>query len=414
MKKLSSLLLLFFALNSFSQKEADFWYFGRDAGLDFSSGTPIALTNGVLNTNEGSATISDKNGNLLFYTDGSTVFNKNHAVMSNGTGLLGHPSSAQSAIIVPKPKEDNIYYIFTVTNLGNTNGVKFSEIDITLDGGLGAVTVKNTNLPQSNNALERITAIKGDECNTFWVITGDRSQFQAYKVSEKGVETNAITSQYIATRLRDVRGSLKISPDGKTLVSAHSTGGTYIYNFNNIDGTITNVGNLNILGELGYGVEFSRNSKKLYISTGVDDQGSAATDANIYQFNLVSRNITDINNSREKIADANNGHRGALQLASNGKIYYSRSSTTFLGVINSPENDAKTEDVGYDPEGISLNGRLASEGLPPFIQSFFNIITIKDVSTGNTINNESLSFCIGDNKKITPGTVTGATTTPTF
>jgi gliding motility-associated-like protein len=413
MKKLISFLLLFFALNSFSQKEANFWYFGRNAALDFTSGNPVALNDGALNTNEGSATISNKLGELLFYTDGSTVFNKNHAIMSNGGGLLGDQSSSQSAIIVPKPENDDIYYIFTVTNRGGFgNGVKFSEVDITLDGGLGEVIVKNTDLIQSNNAEERITAVKGDECNTFWVITGDRNEFQAYKVDKDGVNTTAITSPYSRAGLGDSRGYLKTSPDGTKLVSAYSTAGTFIYNFSDIDGTVTNGRLLDLDFENGYGVEFSRNSQKLYLSTGGHDQGAVPGQANVYQYSLDSDNIVDINNSRVRIANDNSGFRGALQLASNGKIYYSRSSTFFLGVINSPENNAATDNVDYDPQGISLNGQLASEGLPPFIQSFFLPVVIKDSDTDNTVNNQDLQYCIGDNKTIVPDGVSG--TFPTY
>jgi len=67
----------------YSQKEANIWYFGENAGLDFNSGVPVALLDGQLNTREGCATISDKNGNLLFYTDGITVWNRSHKIMQN-------------------------------------------------------------------------------------------------------------------------------------------------------------------------------------------------------------------------------------------------------------------------------------------------------------------------------------------
>jgi len=56
-----------------AQKEATHWYFGEKAGLDFSSGSPVVVANGALRTDEGCATISDSNGKLLFYTDGTTV-----------------------------------------------------------------------------------------------------------------------------------------------------------------------------------------------------------------------------------------------------------------------------------------------------------------------------------------------------
>ena len=87
MKNFTALLLLFCTLNVFSQGEANFWYFGENAGLDFNSGSPVPINNGKLNTREGCSSFSDINGNLLFYSDGSTVWNKLHNPMPNGTGL---------------------------------------------------------------------------------------------------------------------------------------------------------------------------------------------------------------------------------------------------------------------------------------------------------------------------------------
>ena len=88
------------------------WYFGANAGLTFTANPPSVLT-GSLNTTEGCASISDQNATLLFYTDGVTVYNSLHQVMSNGTGLHGHISTMQSASIVKKPGTTNLYYIFT-------------------------------------------------------------------------------------------------------------------------------------------------------------------------------------------------------------------------------------------------------------------------------------------------------------
>ncbi len=167
MKKI--VLLFFILLNTtlaFTQEEANTWYFGRNAGIDFSSGNPVALTNGQLNTFEGSSTISDKNGNLLFYSDGATVWNRNHIIMPNGTGLLGNSSSSQSALIVPNPTISNIYYLFTVdAQENNTNGVNYSIIDMNLDNGDGDISTKN--IPLINSATEKITAVIGQTCDAF-------------------------------------------------------------------------------------------------------------------------------------------------------------------------------------------------------------------------------------------------------
>ena len=87
----------------FAQKEGNIWYFGKNAGIDFNSGVPVALKDGALSTREGCASICNAKGEILFYTDGISVWDRNHKIMPNGTGLNGDPSSTQSAIIVKKP-----------------------------------------------------------------------------------------------------------------------------------------------------------------------------------------------------------------------------------------------------------------------------------------------------------------------
>ncbi|MBL4905263.1 MAG: hypothetical protein JKZ00_04480, partial [Flavobacteriaceae bacterium] len=76
MRILVSILLLFISTLSFGQKEANIWYFGANAGLDFNTSPPTALTDGELNTLEGCSSFSDADGNLLFYSDGIIVYDK--------------------------------------------------------------------------------------------------------------------------------------------------------------------------------------------------------------------------------------------------------------------------------------------------------------------------------------------------
>ena len=112
MKKIILLIILLFSINAIAQKQANNWYFGINAGLDFSRNNILPLLDGQLQTGEGCSTISDANGDLLFYTDGVTVYNRNHEIMLNGNDLNGNNSSTQSAMIIPKPLDVNIYYIF--------------------------------------------------------------------------------------------------------------------------------------------------------------------------------------------------------------------------------------------------------------------------------------------------------------
>lgn len=83
-----------------AQQNANNWYFGNRASIGFSTDPPTERLTSVLNTFEGSSVLNDSSGNVLAYTDGATIYNKNNSVMPNGIGLLGENSSSQSALIV--------------------------------------------------------------------------------------------------------------------------------------------------------------------------------------------------------------------------------------------------------------------------------------------------------------------------
>src|SRR4051812_40298919 len=119
MKKQFVLLSLFILLLqlSITAQQANVWYSGLNAGMDFNGSGPVALTNGMVNTSEGCAAIADAGGNLLFYTDGLTVYDRNHTIMPNGSGLAANASSNQAAVIVPFPASSTSYYIFTTAEM---------------------------------------------------------------------------------------------------------------------------------------------------------------------------------------------------------------------------------------------------------------------------------------------------------
>ena len=193
------------------------WYFGTNAGITFNSGSPVALTNGALTTTEGVATMSDNSGNILFYTNGVTVWNKNHLVMTNGTGLLGDVSSTQSAIIVQKPNQPNIYYIFTSDNDAEPNGICYSIVDMSLSVGLGAVTTKNTQL--KTPSCEKLCAVR--HCNNVdvWVLSHDwnTNVFTGWVVDNIGVASItawSISGSVVSGVPQSAYGQLKASPNG--------------------------------------------------------------------------------------------------------------------------------------------------------------------------------------------------------
>ncbi|WP_405607592.1 T9SS type B sorting domain-containing protein [Polaribacter sp. Asnod1-A03] len=439
MKRLLPLIILFFTLNSFSQKEANFWYFGDKAALDFNTGDPVPVTGSQLSTTEGCSSFSDSNGNLLFYvgapgTDDRTltIWDKNNNPMPNGTGLQGDASSSQSALTVPSPSNPDIYYLFTVGTTstgaggGGTAGFFLYEIDMSLNGDLGDISTTtpiNLSDGKDDRWKEKVTAVRAKECNAYWVISlsgnsgsSGNNEFYAYKVDENGVDTtNPVISEIsgfrtVGSSYLDVRGYLKVSPDGSTLVSANMGDGTFIFDFNDETGEVTNfkgaisANELNLNSNNGYGVEFSTSSNRLYISTGESNN----TTENLYQFDLTLPTFSEINNSRTTIYSYFNS-RGALQLGPDGKIYWSSDGANNISVINNPDNDAAN--VNYSHRSVSLGSATATQGLPPFLSSLLLPIEIKDTSTNNVINNQDLQFCIGDNKIIEPESVSGSNIT---
>lgn len=401
------------SIGSFGQNQASNWYFGFGAGVKFNplDNSVTSVSDGRLSTTEGCTSISDNSGNLLFYTDGSTVLNKNHRIMLNGTGLIGDSSSTQSAIIVPKPNDPNIYYIFTVDNQKNVNeninlGLNYSEVDMRLDGGLGALTTKNINLVEESS--EKVTAvIKDCLSKSIWVVTlASKDQisdvfdtFYAFEVSNSGVSTTPVTSSFSTLGIMDGRGNLKLSPDGTKMACANVSDGLQLFDFDANTGIVSNVQYISISGKSTnpYGVEFSPNSNLLYIHYSNDFFGQGSDlpqnhSSALVQYDLTSPNIE----SSAVIIDDRQLYRGGLQLGPNGKIFRALSATynqglSYLGVINDP-NTLGVE-CYYQHNAINIAPNMSSQGLPPFISSFFaqKIDIIGKTSTTST----SLSLCDG-------------------
>ncbi|WP_452220427.1 T9SS type B sorting domain-containing protein [Lacinutrix salivirga] len=362
---------------SFGQNEAAIWYFGNNVGLDFTSGNPEVLTDGQLSTFEGCSTIATPDGDLLFYTDGITIWDKNHQIMPNGNGLLGDPSSTQSALIVPKPNDINRYYVFTVDNEAGQSGLRFSEVDMTLNNGDGAVTATK-NVLLSTPTTEKISAVQHANGTDFWVVSHSwQSQnFIAYLVSPTGVTTTPVISSVGFFHgngvVAQTIGYLKISPDASKLALAIYGNGSKveIFDFDNSTGVVSNPIRLEnpVFANSGggaYGIEFSPDSSILYVSELLYNINSSS----VYQFDLSDFNLTSIVASQHTLYQGSD-FIGAIQLAVDGKIYLANESTTFLDVINSP--NVLGPDANYLNKGLDLNGFTCYLGLPPFIQSFFN------------------------------------------
>ncbi|QRM89669.1 T9SS type B sorting domain-containing protein [Lacinutrix sp. WUR7] len=384
---LFSLILL--SLKGYTQNEAANWFFGEQAGMTFNNGSPVSILGGELETEEGCSTISDKYGNLLFYSDGINVWNKNHIIMPNGNGLLGDFSSTQSALIVPKPNSDAIFYLFTVDDKAGVNGLRYSEVDLTLDNGLGDIT-SNKNILLTTPTAEKITAVEHANGVDIWVISHkwNSNEFIAYLVSNSGINTTPIISA-IGSMHNDVNNSigyLKASPNGQKIacVKSFENNETQIFDFDASTGILTNpitISNYTSNNFGPYGCEFSPDSKLLYISE-IDRNNNSSK---IHQYNLLPYTESAIISSDIIIAQENID-LGALQQALDGRIYIAKYGSQYLGVITNPNEIGLA--ANYISEGLYLNGNASQYGLPPFIQSYFYATNV----FSNTCYGDTTSF----------------------
>ncbi|MBI1308017.1 MAG: T9SS type B sorting domain-containing protein [Bacteroidetes bacterium] len=365
-------VLTFCISDSFAQNERNIWYFGKYAGVDFSSGSPVAITNSKLTTDEGCATICDSTGKLLFYTDGVSVWNRIHMVMSNGSGLLGNSSSTQSAVVVRQPGSSKLYYVFTVDDIGGSDGLQYSIVDMSQVGGLGAVT-STKNVKITSPTSEKIGVVKHSNKKDFWIITHQykNTKFSAFLLTSSGVSTTAVEST-LGTSLSGTygytTGYLKPSPDGTRLACAsYNNDYLLLADFDASTGKLSNAINLTTKGASSqnvYGVEFSSNSKVLYATqiTGYN---------RIVQYDLTQTTQTAIQNSMVTIKQYGT-NLGTLQMGPDGKIYITYENGKYLLAIQNP--DSLGTKCNFKDSAVFLNGKLGMYGLPTFIGTITNSI----------------------------------------
>lgn len=455
MKKITLLFLLLSTLTLFAQKEANNWIFGVSAGIHFEDdGSVNVISSNAIQTNEGCSSISDVNGNLLFYTDGRNVWDRNNTIMPNGnypagTGLLGDPSSTQSAIIVPNKNNPNLYYIFTVDEPhqqnaeaypnqftgtyteggsvpleddGFNNGLNYSIVDLSMagsNGSIGDITTRNVHLVTYNptateeikyKCSEKITSVRKSNGTGYWVITQFIDKFYAFEITAAGVNLTPVVTQlapFIPTSgyRRNAIGCIKASPNGKKIAIAHTQAATvegsteengtvYLYNFNDLTGLLSSPIAIST-NTMPYGVEFSPKSKKLYVTYNNSTSGFGG----VHQYDLLSNDIPG-----SDVLIQNTNQAGTLQLGPNGKIYKAVVNSKILDVINAPEEDGAL--CNYMPGEINLGTGICFFGLPPFITSyFFTNIVVTHKCFGNAtsfaLNNntdvsDSISWNFGD------------------
>lgn len=363
----STLILFTQSAFSYEYKQGNIWYFGNHAGLDFNSGSPLALTNGSIDTWDCSAAIADRFGSLLFYSDGETIWTYNHSVMFNGSGLAGSTTGGQCAMIIPKPESLKEFYVFTTSEFASGAGFCYSTVDMSRQGGLGEVMLKN--IPLITPASEKMCCIYNFHLDFWWVIAHEwnSNQFRAYKLDSYGLDTVPVISAVGSVHTggsygyaHNAMGQMNFSPDGSKLGLALYLSGVYeLFDFDIDAGVVSNP--ITVPDQNGsFGLEFSPDGRKVYTTR--------LYDTHIYQYSIGVFTQAAIVASKTLIGTipfSGSYNEGYLQLAPDGKIYLAYENATSLSEIDDP--NATGASCLFQAYGVSLGGSFSRVGLCNFI-----------------------------------------------
>lgn len=390
-----------------AQKEGNVWHFGLGAALDFNSGTSVPTTPSAIMTFEGSASIADANGNLLFYSNGGgrdpilsgqssgKIWNRNHEVMYDmGNTEGGGFSAAQSSVFIPKPGTPNHYYLFTMEELEfdvggavpgqpQGRGLSYFEIDGSLNGGLGGVSAYNGIIYAPT--YEGLCAIRHSNGSDYWILVhrSDGSGLAIFSVTAAGV--NLYAFQPVPSGSAAV---IKASPDGRWI----STGSLSGQNLIRFDPGVGLLGVQYVLGSVGArSAEFSSTSQRLFVLKGNDE---------LVYYEL---NSPDIPASETPVATVpSDGIINAqMQLGPDGEIYFVQ--TSFLDQIvylSSIVCLNATPFVNLKKHAFPYADGLFFFGLPNFDNAIFK----KDADPPLSINlGDQLSLCGPDTLVLNTG-----------
>ena len=365
MRIIYSIACLLLTLPALAQNRSNVWELSYSTDLAYPNSEMIFSDNTVdtqsvsriMSIFDTNASICDTYGNLLFYTNGLTVSNRNHDTLQNAVNFNpGYATSfyepygmgiSQGALIIPQPESDHHFYIFYVTaepifanNISDTNPLylSYSVIDMNLDNGLGGIISNKKNLHAINDTLVlgRLTACKHANGRDWWVITHEYYTDVYYKllITPEGIE--GPFSQQIGSQLlwHDVFGQAVFSPDGSKFAMMNASDTLDFMEFNRCTGAFFNAQSFKLPDSVGtYGCSFSPNSRFLY----------ASSKFNLYQYDTWSLSMVD---DVIHIAEWDSFYDGMVpvlffmhQLAPDNKIYIGPfNGALYINVINKPDS----------------------------------------------------------------------------
>ncbi len=349
-------LYLLTGYSASAQGENNHWHFGEGYHIDFNTTPPVYAPNSNISTNESCAAVSDAQGNLLFYTIGCRIWDRNGNEMPNAIGLLGNGplnpsgigigSSADGIQILPHPGNRDQYYVFSGDAYETgTNIIYYHLVDMSLNNGLGDVVSTEKNIVVLPQGSTEWTATAKGSCRSVWFIAITAAgKYNAYKIDENGIDLNPVVSTpaftpssgLLYTRITDNGIAYSVTSDG--LMRSTFDGATGMFSNYEV-----------IPGIFGVSFELSPDQQKLYCGSELKQW-----DLSLYP------NIPAISASAVSLAPGAPSQNlfMSLRLGPDGKIYALR--TTIVGssieyyIDRVEQPDLTGLAAGYSPQLFTL------------------------------------------------------------
>ncbi len=395
MKKylITSILFLFIAASLYSRPRIEHynnWVFGSGAGITFTTvdGNPKTLEiDDVYNSLEGFSSVSDDNGELLYYIFPNPGSNGGHGngakikdhltnVIPNGNYIKTNTNVASSALFINDFTNPDLYYVIIPTEpkwagIGYNDGMQYVIIDKS-KGSTGEVVQRTKQLYP--NSTEKIVGVMNEVDNICWVITHEwnTDAFKLIKIDENGLDPNVKTinigMNHISEGIEAASGRMAASPTGTTIAVTlayfdesdslnRPVGNVEIYDFEPRKGNITNVRSLE-MNEDSYSLAFSPNGEVLYVRS----------ENRIIQYDLSHCDIEETIRTRYIIETSKSVFSNAIERGPNGIIYCVRDYSNKLDAILNP--DIIGASCNYMENVLDVGGYCRS-GLPTVISSYF-------------------------------------------
>jgi len=273
--------------------------FGGDTQIrvDFNTGTavftPDTLAFQIYPNYSG---ICDSTGELLLYSNGFAVANREHQIIENGDTLMidaaafalfGLSELPAGTLILLNPLDNGIYYLFhEEIQLGynwvfnnptyRVQRIYLTTIDMNANGGLGKVIEKNKVITYDPLLLDdgKILAVRHANGRDWWVTV---PRFNSNKIIRFLLTPSGI--QFQPDALLDMvqypgnQGQASFSPDGKLYASITLKNQPgmppqqylYVMHFDRCDGTFYDQIRIPV-ADFTYGVFFSPDSRYMYLA----------------------------------------------------------------------------------------------------------------------------------------------------